>query len=65
MRLVRAKADAKESFSKVIKRATWDSGKRKCLDIITRSKATVDEKILDRLDQSQSEDAPPREPWLH
>lgn len=64
MHLIRAKTDAKESFSKVIKRARWDSGQKRCSDMITRVKGVVDEKILDRLDRVQSEDAPPSEPWL-
>lgn len=64
MHLVRAKVDAKESFSKVIKRASWDRGEKKCRDILTRAKGKVDEKKLDLLDQAQSEDIPPREPWL-
>jgi len=63
LHLVRAKHNAKESFSKVIKRARWDNGQRKCTDLLSRVMGKIDEKILDRLDQAQSEDAPPRAPW--
>ena len=63
LHLVRAKRDSKESFSKVIKRARWDEGKRTCESLLARAKGKVSEEILDRLDRAQSEDAPPREPW--
>ena len=63
LHLVRAKRDSKESFSKVIKRARWDEGKRTCEILLARAKGKVSEEILDRLDRAQSEDAPPPEPW--
>jgi len=63
LHLVRAKKDARESFSKVIKRARWDQGKRTCESLLARAKGKVSEEILDRLDQAQSEDSPPPEPW--
>lgn len=63
LHLVRAKKDARESFSKVIKRARWEEGKRTCESVLARAKGKVSEEILDRLDRAQSEDAPPPEPW--
>ena len=61
--LMRAKKDAKESFSKVIKRARWDESSRTCESLLARAQGRVREDVLDRLDRAQREDAPPAEPW--
>ena len=63
LHLVRAKKDAKESFSKVIKRARWPESSRTCESLLARAKGQVREEILDQLDRAQQEDAPPAEPW--
>ncbi|TVR53227.1 MAG: hypothetical protein EA425_03655 [Puniceicoccaceae bacterium] len=64
-RLRRARLDPRESFSKVIKRAKWDTGKPKCGDILRRSEGLplMDEATLDRLDQAQKEDRAPATKW--
>ncbi len=64
-RLRRARLNPKESFSKVIKRAKWDTGKPRCGDILRRSEGlpSMDEKALDRLDQAQKEDRAPEAKW--
>ena len=62
-RLVRARRSAKESFSKVIKRARWDDGPPRCGDILARTSGTISDEALDRLDAAQVADAPPDDPW--
>ena len=61
--LSRARRTAKESFSKVIKRAHWDEGKKRCGDLLMRARGRVDESVLDRLDEAQASDASPEDPW--
>ncbi len=61
--LVRARSHATESFSKVIKRAKWDSGSRTCGDLLRRSAGRVNDEVLDRLDAAQHADKPPENPW--
>ena len=62
-RLVRARRNAKESFSKVIKRARWDDGPPRCSDILARATGSVPDEVLDRLDEAQRADMPPDDPW--
>lgn len=64
-RLRRARLTPSESFSQVIKRATWPS--RPCtaeglLNALT-DVAVTDEEVLERLERAQSRDAPPEDPW--
>ncbi len=61
--LVRAKRDRRESFSAVIKRAQWNSGQKRCADLLTRATGHVPIKTLDKLDQAQVDDAPPPDRW--
>lgn len=61
--LVRVRRDAKESFSKVIKRAKWDTGRPTCGDFLRRVTGIVPDDVLDRLDAAQREDAPPNDSW--
>ena len=66
-RLRRARKDPSESFSKVIKRASWPSddhtGERllAALEVLP----LVDESILDGLEDAQRNDSPPEDPWRH
>jgi hypothetical protein len=62
-RLVRARRSAKESFSKVIKRARWDDGPPRCGDILVRASGVISDDVLDRLDAAQIADLPPDDPW--
>ena len=66
-RLRRARLYPKESFSKVIKRAKWDSGAPKCGDLLRRSRGIplMEEAALDYLEQVQREGRPPQEKWKH
>lgn len=63
LRLVAAKQNHRESFSAVIKRARWDTGVRRCSDLLAHASGHVPPEILDRLDRAQAEDAPPPERW--
>jgi len=61
--LSRARRTPRESFSQVIKRAQWDSGKPTCDGLLSRLRAGVPDAILDGLDAAQSQDLPPDDPW--
>ena len=64
-RLRRARRVPTESFSQVIKRASWPQPPKTASAMI-RALANVpvlDEDLLDRLDQTQNRDAPPEDPW--
>ena len=62
-RLCRAKRSSKESFSKVIKRATWPESDRTCSLLLSRISGGVPEEVLNALDQAQKEDRPPESKW--
>jgi predicted CopG family antitoxin len=64
-RLRRARLHPKESFSKVIKRAKWDSGKPRCAHVLRRAEGLplLYEATLAYLEQAQAEDHPPLDPW--
>ena len=64
-RLARAKLDRKDSFSKVIKRATWEKDEPRCGDLLRRMThlPPLGEKVLEQLEQTQLEDHPPDNPW--
>lgn len=61
--LVRARRNAKESFSKVIKRAKWDEGSPRCGDVLAKAAGRVSEEVLAALEAAQRQDAPPENPW--
>jgi predicted CopG family antitoxin len=61
--LVRARRHARESFSKVIKRAKWNDGPHRCGDLLDRAAGTVPDATLDRLEAAQREDKPPANKW--
>jgi predicted CopG family antitoxin len=63
LRLMSAKLDRRESFSAVIKRAHWDTGAKRCGDLLARASGHVSAEILDKLDQAQATDAPPTDKW--
>lgn len=63
--LSRARRDPKESFSQVIKRASWDAGKPRCRDLLSRTRGLplMSTDALDRLDHAQRNDLPPESKW--
>lgn len=61
--LVRAKRHAKESFSKVIKRANWNEGRPRCGDLLARAAGQISDEALDALEAAQKNDLPPSDPW--
>lgn len=62
-KLVRARKHARESFSKIIKRAKWDDGPPRCGDLLARADGEVSEETLARLEAAQAQDAPPVDKW--
>lgn len=64
-RLARARRYAKESFSKVIKRARWENSPGRCADLLAavRELPPLPKKALDALDAAQKADRPPRSKW--
>ncbi len=63
LRLVRARRHARESFSQVIKRASWDQDKKRCGDLLVKASGEVSEATLDRLEAAQQADLPPEDKW--
>lgn len=61
--LVRARRHRGESFSKVIKRAKWDDGPKRCGDLLARASGTVSEATLAKLAHAQESDLPPEDKW--
>lgn len=64
-RLVRARRHGRESFSQVIKRAVWDTDKKRCADLLAKAVGTVSEETLELLERAQREDKPPEDKWAH
>lgn len=64
-RLRRARRVRSESFSMVIKRATWPAPPRTAGALLKASADTpvMDERVLDRLGSAQRSDAAPEDPW--
>jgi predicted CopG family antitoxin len=64
-RLRRARQSPTESFSRVIKRATWSAPERTAGHLVDVLGALppVDEATLQRLDAAQAADASPEDPW--
>jgi predicted CopG family antitoxin len=64
-RLNRARKHPKESFSQVIRRATWaetEKSGRRILELMQMSEPATEETLRD-LEAAQSNDLPPRDPW--
>lgn len=61
--LVRARKHARESFSKVIKRAKWDDGPPRCGDLLNRAAGEISDDTLDALEAAQAQDLPPADKW--
>ena len=64
-RLRRARRTRDESFSSVIKRATWPESPRTAGTLLAAISVLppADEAVLDRLDQAQRDDPAPEDPW--
>jgi Putative antitoxin len=65
-RLASARRETKESFSQVIKRASWETSDKSCaalLDVLPRL-PLVDDAILDRLEEAQASDPCPDDSWV-
>lgn len=61
--LVRARRHRGESFSKVIKRAKWDDGPKRCGGLLARAAGCVSDATLQRLTEAQENDLPPADKW--
>lgn len=61
--LVRAKRHRKESFSQVIKRASWNDGPKQCGGLLARATGEISTATLDRLAEAQDNDLPPADKW--
>ena len=61
--LVRAKRHRSESFSQVIKRATWGEGPKRCGGLLARASGEISDTTLQRLLEAQIQDAPPPDQW--
>ena len=64
-RMSSARKHPRESFSQVIRRAVWpDTAKtgRRLLELLESSAPASDEEIA-RMDEAQSKDLPPDDPW--
>jgi predicted CopG family antitoxin len=64
-RLSQARLSPKDSFSRVIKRAKWETTAKTCGDLL-QSLTTMPpagDDVLDRLERAQAEDQTPDHPW--
>lgn len=61
--LSRAKRHPRDSFSNVIKRASWSEGRPTCAGLLERVSPRVSEAVLETLERNQREDAPPVDKW--
>jgi len=64
-RLSKAKLNARDSFSQVIRRAQWQQESKTCAGVLNslRSLPESDEGILHYLESAQQQDSPPDNPW--
>jgi len=64
-KLRKAKKNAKESFSSVVKRAIWVDEPRNSLAVLENSKALpmISEESLQYLEKAQESDLPPEAKW--
>jgi predicted CopG family antitoxin len=62
-RLRSARLDPSESFSRVIKRARWPNERKTAAALLSAMETapTVDLDVLDRLDEAQGTNPPPRD----
>jgi len=58
LRLVRARCHARESFSKNIKRASWEGGPPRCGDLLRRASGEISDEVWDRLEGAREADIP-------
>ena len=61
--LARARRHRRESFSQVIKRATWDDGPKCCGDLLNRATGNISEQTLQIWEEAQQKDLPPADKW--
>lgn len=63
--LSRARLSPKDSFSRVIKRARWETKAKTCGDLLQslRTMPRAGDEVLDRLERAQLEDQTPDHPW--
>jgi predicted CopG family antitoxin len=63
-RLASARLNAGESFSRVIKRATWQQQGKTCGNLLDAlpSMPVADDEVLNLLEQAQHSDEPPDDP---
>jgi len=64
-RLAISRMHEKESFSKVIKRATWPRAKTTGLDLLEalQTLPALDRETIEELERNQKLDAPPKDVW--
>ncbi|MDP4610956.1 MAG: hypothetical protein NWT02_07185 [Opitutales bacterium] len=62
-KLVQARRNARESFSKVIKRATWDTNLHRCGDLLDCAQGEMSDEEIDILERAQSTDSAPADKW--
>jgi predicted CopG family antitoxin len=64
-RLQAARLSPKESFSKVIKRASWGRSDLSAARLLASCEGlpVIDEETLELLERAQAEDPPPEAPW--
>jgi hypothetical protein len=64
-KLSRAKLSARDSFSRVIKRAKWESPPKTCGGLLSSLAhlPVADDDVLDRMEQAQRNDEAPDNPW--
>ncbi|MFW5883546.1 MAG: antitoxin VapB family protein [Verrucomicrobiota bacterium] len=62
-KLVRAREHRRESFSQVIKRATWNAGQKRCGDLLHNVTGIPSEETLAYLERAQLEDSKPEDKW--
>jgi predicted CopG family antitoxin len=64
-RLKNARLGPRDSFSQVIRRAKWDEQQRNCGALLAAlsSMLAADDEVIRNLEEAQSQDAPPDDPW--
>ena len=64
-KLTKARLSPEDSFSRVIKRAKWESPAKTCGDLLRSlpTLPTAEDEVLDRLERAQTEDKAPDHPW--
>lgn len=64
-RLSRARLHPGDSFSRVIKRAKWESPAKTCGDLLESlaGMPVAGDDVIERLERAQAEDQTPDQPW--